>query len=132
MPRAALIALIACLAMPASAHGAEAWLTAEPLSKAGTANDRARLATNSPGQAAVIWTEFANGRDPRFRIRVSTREPDEKWAPSEQLSGAGEGGVGAVGVDPLGRTTAVWDEAGTLIAHGSETCMVMAVPGTAS
>jgi uncharacterized protein (TIGR00369 family) len=26
----------------------------------------------------------------------------------------------------------VWDEAGTLIAHGSETCMVMAVPGTAS
>ena len=26
----------------------------------------------------------------------------------------------------------VWDEAGTLIAHGSETCMVMAVPGTPS
>jgi uncharacterized protein (TIGR00369 family) len=26
----------------------------------------------------------------------------------------------------------VWDEAGTLIAHGSETCMVMTVPGTAS
>ena len=26
----------------------------------------------------------------------------------------------------------VWDEAGTLIAHGSETCMIMAVPGTAS
>ena len=24
----------------------------------------------------------------------------------------------------------VWDQAGTLIAHGSETCMVMAVPGT--
>jgi len=26
----------------------------------------------------------------------------------------------------------VWDGAGTLIAHGSETCMVLAVPGTAS
>jgi len=26
----------------------------------------------------------------------------------------------------------VWDEAGTLIAHGSETCMVMTVPGTAT
>ena len=26
----------------------------------------------------------------------------------------------------------VWDQAGTLIAHGSETCMIMAVPGTAS
>ena len=26
----------------------------------------------------------------------------------------------------------VWDQAGTLIAHGSETCMVMAVPGTRS
>jgi uncharacterized protein (TIGR00369 family) len=26
----------------------------------------------------------------------------------------------------------VWDEAGALIAHGSETCMVMTVPGAAS
>jgi uncharacterized protein (TIGR00369 family) len=26
----------------------------------------------------------------------------------------------------------VWDQAGTLIAHGSETCMVMTVPGAAS
>jgi uncharacterized protein (TIGR00369 family) len=26
----------------------------------------------------------------------------------------------------------VWDEAGTLIAHGSETCMVMAAPATAT
>jgi len=26
----------------------------------------------------------------------------------------------------------VWDEAGTLIAHGSETCMIMAIPGTTS
>jgi acyl-coenzyme A thioesterase PaaI-like protein len=26
----------------------------------------------------------------------------------------------------------VWDEAGTLIAHGSETCMVMTVPGMAT
>ena len=26
----------------------------------------------------------------------------------------------------------VWDQAGTLIAHGSETCLVMAVPGTPS
>ena len=26
----------------------------------------------------------------------------------------------------------IWDEAGTLIAHGSETCMVMAMPGAAS
>jgi uncharacterized protein (TIGR00369 family) len=24
----------------------------------------------------------------------------------------------------------VWDGAGTLIAHGSETCLIMAVPGT--
>jgi hypothetical protein len=80
MPRAAtaLIAVTACLAVPATAHGAEAWLTPEPLSKAATYNDSARLATNSPGVAAVIWTEFANGRVPRFRIRVSTREPDQK------------------------------------------------------
>jgi uncharacterized protein (TIGR00369 family) len=26
----------------------------------------------------------------------------------------------------------VWDQAGTLIAHGSETCLVMAMPGTPS
>src|SRR4051812_34670657 len=116
MPRAAaLIALTACLALPATAHGAEAWLTPEPLSKAGTYNDQARLATNSPGVSAVIWTEFANGRTPRFRARVSTREPGEKWAASEQLSGAGEVGAGAVGVDPTGRITAVWDEAGTMM-----------------
>ena len=86
----------------------------ETLSEPGTANDSARIATNSPGVAALIWTEFANGRTPRFRIRVSTREPDGAWAPSEQLSGAGEAGAGAVGVDPQGRITAVWDEAGTV------------------
>ena len=104
------IAVCAAAALPAAAQGAEAWLKAEELSEPGTANDRARIATNSPGVAALIWTEFANGRTPRFRIRVSTREPDKAWAPSQQLSGAGEGGAGAVGVDPQGRITAVWDE----------------------
>ena len=48
-------------------------------------------------------------------MRVSTREPDEAWVPSEQLSGAGEAGSGAVGVDPQGRITAVWDEAGKVM-----------------
>lgn len=108
---ATLIALSACGALPATALGAEAWLRPEPLAAAGTFNDQARLATNSPGVAAVIWTEFANGRDPRFRIRVSSREPGKAWEPSERLSGAGEAGAGAVGVDPQGRITAVWDEA---------------------
>jgi len=112
---AALIVSCACAALPASALGAESWLKAEPLSTAGTANDDARLATNSPGVAAVIWTEFANGRTPRFRTRVSTRQPDAKWAASEQLSGAGEVGSGAIGVDPQGRITAVWDEAGKMM-----------------
>ena len=109
------IAVSMCAALPAAALGAEDWLKAEELSVSGTDDDSARLATNSPGVAALIWTEFANGRTPRFRIRVSTREPDKAWAPSQQLSGAGEGGVGAVGVDPQGRTTAVWDEAGTVM-----------------
>jgi hypothetical protein len=99
---ATLLALGPFAALPAGAQGAETWLQPETLSKADTYNDAARLATNSPGVAGVIWTEFANGRTPRFRIRVSTREPDEKWAPSEQLSSAGEGGAGAVGVDPQG------------------------------
>jgi hypothetical protein len=112
---ATLLVLGACAALPATARGAETWLQPEPLSKAGTFNDAARLATNSPGTAAVIWTEFANGRTPRNRIRVSTRAPDAKWEPSQQLSGAGEGGVGAVGVDPQNRITAVWDEAGTVM-----------------
>lgn len=117
MPRltATLLALGAIAALPATAQGAETWLQPETLSKAGTYNDAARLATNSPGVAAVIWSEFANGRTPRFRIRVSTREPDKAWAPSQQLSGAGEGGAGAVGVDPQGRITAVWDEAGKVM-----------------
>ena len=106
--------LIAVLAFPASALGAESWRSPEPLSQAGTANDAARIATNSPGVAALIWTEFANGRTPRFRIRVSTRQPNSTWTPSEQLSGAGEAGSGAIGVDPQGRITAVWDEAGAM------------------
>src|SRR3954447_2545175 len=108
---ATLLVLGACAALPATAQGAETWLRPETLSKPGTFNDTARLATNSPGIAAVIWAEFANGRDPRARIRVSTREPGTAWALSEQLSGAGESGAGAVGVDPQGRITAVWDEA---------------------
>src|SRR4051794_30905933 len=108
---ATLLVLGACAALPATAQGAETWLRPETLSKPGTFNDTARLATNSPGTAAVIWSEFANGRVPRARIRVSTRGPDTAWAPSEQLSGAGESGAGAVGVDPQGRITAVWDEA---------------------
>ncbi len=112
---ATLLALGAFAALPATAQGAETWLQPETLSTAGTDNDAARLATNSPGVAAVIWTEFANGRTPRLRIRASTREPDKKWEPSEQLSGAGEGGAGAVGVDPQGRITAVWDEAGKVM-----------------
>jgi len=61
--------------------------------------------------AALVWTEFANGRTPRFRIRASTREPDKGWTASERRSGPGEAGAGAVGVDPQGRITAVWDEA---------------------
>jgi len=106
--------LIAVLAFPASALGAESWRSPEPLSQAGTDNGTARIATNSPGVAALIWNEFANGRTPRFRIRVSTRQPNSTWTPSEQLSGAGEAGSGAVGVDPQGRITAVWDEAGAM------------------
>jgi hypothetical protein len=130
---ATLLALVACAALPATAQGAETWLRPEPLSKAGTYNDRARLATNSPGVAAVIWTEFANGRTPRFRIRASTRAPDKAWEPSEQLSGAGEGGAGAVGVDPQGRITAVWDEAGKVMfadkAPGDPWTAAAAIPG---
>ena len=99
--------LIAVLAFPASALGAESWRSPEPLSQAGTANDTARIATNSPGVAALIWTEFANGRTPRFRIRCLHAPADSTWTPSEQLSGAGEVGSGAVGVDPQGRITAV-------------------------
>ncbi len=106
--------VIAVLAFPASAPGAESWRSPEPLSQAGTSNDTARIATNSPGVAALIWTEFANGRTPRFRARVSTRQPNSTWTPSEQLSGSGEVGSGAVGVDPQGRITAVWDEAGSM------------------
>ena len=58
--------LIAVLAFPASALGAESWRSPEPLSQAGTDNGTARIATNSPGVAALIWSEFANGRTPRF------------------------------------------------------------------
>ena len=115
---ATVIALGGWAALPAAADGAEAWLTPEPLSRAGTYNDQARLA-NSPGtaavNAAVIWTEFANGRTPRFRIRVSTREAGGAWAPPQRLSGAGEAGAGAVGVDPQHRITAVWDEANKMM-----------------
>jgi hypothetical protein len=112
---ATLLVLGACAALPATAHGAETWLQPETLSKAGTYNDRARLATNSPGTAAVIWTEFLGTRTPRNTIRVSTRGPDTKWEPSQQLSGAGDAGAGAVGVDPQNRITAVWDEAGKVM-----------------
>jgi hypothetical protein len=105
-----LIAALACLALAGTASAAESWLQPETLSKPGTDNDQAELATNSPGVAAVIWTEFANNRTPRFRVRVSTRQPNARWAPSQQLSGAGEAGSGAIGVDPQGRITAVWSE----------------------
>ncbi len=111
----ALIVLSACGTLPATSRAAESWLQPEPLSQAGTSNDRARIATNSPGVAAVVWTEFANDRTPRFRVRVSTREPDGAWVPSEQLSGAGDAFSGDVGVDPQGRITAVWDEAGKVM-----------------
>src|SRR5687767_10730513 len=107
---AALISVCACAALPASSYAAEAWLQPETLSKPGTDNDQATVATNSPGVAAVIWTEFANNRTPRFRVRVSTRQPNAKWAPSQQLSGTEEAGSGAIGVDPQGRITAVWSE----------------------
>jgi hypothetical protein len=112
---ATLMVLGACAALPATAQGAETWLRPETLSKPGTFNDTARLATNAPGTAAVIWSEFAGGRTPSARIRVSTRAPGTAWAPSEQLSGAGESGTGAIGVDPQGRITAVWDEADTVM-----------------
>jgi len=104
------LALGAAAAVPAAASAAESWLQPETLSQPGTSNDRARIATNAPGVAAVIWSEFAGTRTPRSRIRVSTREPDLEWAPSEQLSGSGETGGGDVGVDPQGRITAVWAE----------------------
>src|SRR4051794_10459174 len=112
---ATLLALGAFAALPATAQGAETWLRPETLSKPGTFNDTARLATNSPGTAAVIWSEFAGGRTPSARIRVSTRAPGTAWAPSEQLSGAGESGTGAIGGGPQGRITAVWDEADTVM-----------------
>lgn len=108
-------ALFACAALPAAASAAEAWRAPEPLSAPGTANDQADIATSSPGVAAVIWTEFANGRTPRLRVRVSTRGASGPWAAAQQLSGAGEAGAGAVGVDPQGRITAVWDEAGAMM-----------------
>jgi hypothetical protein len=107
---AALLTLTACAALPASSYAAEAWLQPETLSKPGTSNDQADLATNSPGVAAVIWSEFANNRTPRFRILVSTRQPNARWAPPQQLSGPDEAGTGAIGVDPQGRITAVWSE----------------------
>jgi hypothetical protein len=113
---ALLIALGAGAACPAAAQAAEAWLQPETLSQAGTSNDRARIATNSPGVAAVIWTEFANGRTPRFRVRVSTREPNLRWTASEQISpGAADAFAGDVGVDPQGRITAIFDEAGKMM-----------------
>ena len=103
-----MLALLAFLALPSAAHGAESWLKAETLSEPGTYNDSARLATNSPGDAAVIWSELGGGS----HIRVSTREPNQKWTPSERLSGPGHAQGGAVGVDPQGRITAVWIEGG--------------------
>jgi hypothetical protein len=112
---AGLLAACACAALPVSSYAAEAWLQPETLSTPGTYNDQADLVANAPGVAAVIWTEFANERTPRFRVRVATREPNGPWAASQQLSGAGEAGSGAVGVDPQGRTTAVWDEAGKMM-----------------
>jgi hypothetical protein len=112
LPRlvAGLIAAGAIAALPASSYAAEGWLQPETLSKPGTDNDAVDLATNSPGVAAVIWTEFVGNRTPRFAVRVSTRQPNARWAPSQQLSGAGEAGSGAIGVDPQGRITAVWSE----------------------
>ena len=107
--------LVLSAALPAGAQGAESWLQPEMLSTADTHNDAVDLATNSPGVAAAVWTEFANGRTPRFRLRVSTRAIDGAWVSSQQLSGAGEVGAGAVGVDPQGRITVVWDEAGKMM-----------------
>jgi len=43
---AGLIAACACAALTASADAAEAWLQPETLSRPGTANDQADLATN--------------------------------------------------------------------------------------
>jgi hypothetical protein len=128
------IAVGACAACPAAATAAESWLQPETLSQPGTANDRARIATNAPGVAAVIWSEFAGTRTPRSRIRVSTREPDLKWAPSEQLSGSGETGGGDVGVDPQGRITAIWAEGGKMWysdhARGGQWTPAQAIPGS--
>ena len=50
----ALIALSACAAAPAASYGAETWLEPETLSEPGTSNLSARIATNSPGVAAVV------------------------------------------------------------------------------
>jgi hypothetical protein len=111
-----LLALGAAASCPATASAAESWLQPETLSQPGTSNDRARIATNSPGVAAVLWTEFEGTRTPRFRVRVSTRDPDGAWTPSEQISpGAADAFSGDVGVDPQGRITAVFDEGGRMM-----------------
>ena len=102
--------------LPAASQGAEFLAPARAALAGGDLQqhrqDRHELAGR---RGRGLSSELANDRTPRYRMRVSTREPDGAWVPSEQLSGAGEAGAGAVGVDPQGRITAVWDEAGKVM-----------------
>ncbi len=114
-----LLVVVLVGAAPGAAHAAEAWLQPETLSRTGTYNDSADLATNSPGVAVLAWNEFANGRTPRTTVRASVRQPDGAWSPSTQLSaGAADAFQPAVGVDPQGRITAVWSAGNKILWAG--------------
>jgi hypothetical protein len=131
--RTLIAASLLALAGAAPAYGAESWHQPVTFAEPGTANDHARIATNSPGIAAVVWEEFANGRTPRFRVRVATRTADGAWSSSQQLSGAGEATGPAAGVDPQGRITAVWSEGDKIMwsdhAPGSPWTGAQQIPG---
>ena len=62
---ALLIALGACAACPAAAPAAESWLQPETLSQPGTSNDRARIATNSPGSSSRGGKKSGSGSSSR-------------------------------------------------------------------
>ncbi len=68
----ALIALIACLALPATAHGAEAWLRAEPLS-AVKADERPRRDVRRHDAGRGDGADRARPRGARHRLQAGRR-----------------------------------------------------------